>query len=238
MITKPVFDKILTSLERPAYQEREEELIPAVLHARAVAMVRRGYEMTAPALEALRLYLAGYGLFVYGPVGTGKTFFFRAIRTPWDEMVKVISMHEIIGREDREIRELMEDCQQDEVLLDDIGAEPIFNNYGVKFDILGYLIDRRMQSRMRTHFTTNLSKADILKRYGGRVIDRIAEMCRSVEFPGKSRRKPTANSAAVKEVHNQIVAAKARIAQIAAQKAEQNKQENQQQPQNKEGDQK
>ena len=190
---KSVIDGLLSALARPACEEREPDITPEMLERKARAMARRGYRHTERSLEALRLYLLGYGLFLQGPVGTGKTLFFRLLKGFGGEDIEIFSMHSILGRNESDIRELMDGLAFREIVLDDIGAEPTFNNYGVKFDILDYLIDRRMESAERTHFTTNLSKNEIASRYGGRVIDRLAEMCRSVKFEGRSLRAPKPN---------------------------------------------
>lgn len=192
-ITKSAFEGILRSLAQPSCEEREAEIRPEMLKAKAENMVRRGYRFNSASLEALRLYMAGYGLFIHGSVGTGKTMFFRTLRTFDGGEVAVFSMHDILGRSESDIREMMDDLANREVLLDDIGAEPVFNNYGVKFDILAYIIERRMASEERTHFTTNLKKSEIKDRYGIRIIDRITEMCKSVEFSGGSNRAVKAN---------------------------------------------
>ena len=191
--TKIAFDEILASLEQPTCEQREAEITQEMLVKKASSMAKRGYRFNAESLDALRLYMAGYGLFVYGDVGTGKTMFFRLMRNHEQKSIYIFSMHNILGRTEVEIRELMDSLAGQEVLLDDVGAEPKFNNYGVRFDILAYILERRMESRMRTHLTTNLSKGEIGDRYGKRVIDRIAEMCRSVEFSGKSQRSPKVN---------------------------------------------
>lgn len=194
---KGVIDGLLSALAQPACDEKELEITPEMLERKARAMARRGYRHTERSLEALRLYLSGYGLFLQGPVGTGKTLFFRLLKDFGGEDIEIFSMHNILGRNESDIREMMDDLAFREIVLDDIGAEPTFNNYGVKFDILAYLIDRRMESAERTHFTTNLAKSEIASRYGGRVIDRLAEMCRSVKFEGRSLRAPKPNRKAL-----------------------------------------
>ena len=192
-ITKSVFDEIIASVGQPTCEQREIDLPKDMLVRKASSMAKRGYRFSEGSLEALRLYMSGYGLFVYGGVGTGKTMFFRLLRNYEGKGINIFSMHKILGRSEVEIRELMDSMSKDEVLLDDIGAEPTFNNFGVKFDILAYMVERRLESRMRTHFTTNLTKTEIIDRYGDRLIDRITEMCRSVEFGGKSQRSPKVN---------------------------------------------
>lgn len=211
-ITKSVFEEMLTALSQPTCEERESDITPEMLKAKAANMVRRGYRFNSASLEALRLYMAGYGLFIHGSVGTGKTMFFRSLRTFEGGKITIFSMHNILGRSDSDIREMMDDLVGSEVLLDDIGAEPLFNNFGVKFDMLAYLIERRMESPERTHFTTNLKKGEIKDRYGIRIIDRITEMCKSVEFSGASNRVAKTNPKAVNKMASYIAAQGARRA--------------------------
>lgn len=204
--TKFDCDKILAALSQPSCEEREPDITPEIVALKAEGMVRRGYRHSAQSIEALRLYLAGYGLFLHGPVGTGKTMFFRSLRNFCGDEIYIFSMHRILGMSESDIRDMMDDIADREVVLDDIGAEPTFNNYGVKFDILAYLIDRRMESPERTHFTTNLKKTEIKARYGIRIIDRITEMCKSVEFTGASNRSAKPNTKALGIIKRHIAA--------------------------------
>lgn len=200
MITQTDFDEILSALAQPTLEEREADITPQALRTKASNMVSRGYDFSAESLEALRLYMAGYSLFIHGPVGTGKTMFFRTLRNHRGKPIYVFPVHAIFGKNESEIAVMMDGLADTEIAIDDLGSEPMYNNYGVKFDILTYIISRRLESSCRTHITTNLSKADIAKRYGARIIDRFAEMCRAVEFKGKSRRRPKPNQEVVKAI--------------------------------------
>jgi len=84
------------------------------------------------------------------------------------------------------------------VVLDDIGAEPTFNEYGNRWDVLPWLLEMRLASSGRTHFTTNLSPAELSKRYGARTVDRLHEMACDVTFKGKSNRRTKPNAGVVR----------------------------------------
>ena len=85
------------------------------------------------------------------------------------------------------------------IIVDDLGAERPFNDYGVKRELVGewltglYSLWKRGKWRGRLFVTTNLSGADIARRYGGPLLDRIREMCVSVKFTGRSRRERADN---------------------------------------------
>ena len=76
------------------------------------------------------------------------------------------------------------------ILLDDLGAENIKNEYGVKRDIAGEFICRyHTRGKGRLFITTNLTGEQLLDRYGGRVVDRLKQMCVPVRMTGTSKRK-------------------------------------------------
>lgn len=206
MITRTVFNEILSSLSVPDLTEYEAEVNPAALKTKANNMIARGYEFSAESLEALRLYMSGYSLFLHGGVGTGKTMFFKLLRDHKGKPIHIFPVYSIFGRSESEIAEIVSSLTNREIVIDDLGSEPLYNNYGVKFDILTYIITRRLDSPCRTHITTNLSKTDIAKRYGARIIDRLAEMCRAVELKGKSKRYPKPNRAVVRALESYNIA--------------------------------
>ena len=197
-------ESILASLNLPSCAEREAEVTATRLTRWADAMAAQGYRHSVKSLEALRLYLAGYGLIIMGGVGTGKTCFFRALaraiaRNGVQETARlaVWPMIGVAGRRLDGIRAELEDMADSEIVVDDIGAEPTFNEFGNKWDLLPWVIEMRMASPARTHFTTNLLPAELERRYGSRTVDRLHEMAASVTLDGKSNRRTMPNSAAV-----------------------------------------
>ena len=208
------FSAILAKLQAPSCAERAVAVTPERLAAWAGEMATHGYRHTEATLEALRLYLAGYGLIMFGNCGTGKTFFFSAIgkaRTAHGmEAPLVYPLMDTVGRKVDEVREWFIAAERHEVVLDDIGAEPTFNEYGNRWDILPWLLEMRLAASGRTHFTTNLKPAELRNRYGVRVVDRLNEMAAQVTLDGKSNRRTKPNAAVVRATERAIRAAEAK----------------------------
>jgi len=199
------FDRILeelnAELERPRPQEvcvREDALAE-----RARRMAAGGYVHGRESLAALEAYMRGYGLLLSGKVGTGKTMFFRLLKptavrvqqTGELPRIVIFSMVKTLGMTVDDLNGVLADHAYDELVLDDVGAEPVFNFYGGKMEILPYLLDRRMESPCRTHMTTNATHLELGRRYGARVMDRLIEMFARFEFKGPSRRTLKPNAA-------------------------------------------
>ena len=189
--TQSVYDSVLQGLVSLIQNEpKPHEVTKEKLFSYARVMSRNGYRFSELSLEALELYLKGYGLYLHGSVGTGKTFFFDCLSKTLTKPIQKFSMYDLFGKGESAIRDFIEDRVEYEMLIDDIGAEPVFNNYGVKYDALAYILEMRLKSKFRTHFTTNLETHDVAKRYGVRVIDRITQMCKSTKLIGQSNRSP------------------------------------------------
>lgn len=181
---------------------REIDIRPEAVRRVVGDMAKHGYEPSPMSVKAVEQYLKGYGLYLCGKVGTGKTMFFRAVsplpvavrQTGEPPKIVVLPMSQTIGMSVEDIRDWLQDNRYNEVVFDDIGSEPVFNWYGEKFEILPYMIEKRMfDSPCRTHATGNLLPKDIAARYGVRVVDRFAEMFSIVEFTGRSRRRAEPN---------------------------------------------
>ena len=194
---KAVFSEIADRLNKQ-YPKRE---IPAqTINARVVQVVagqmaKRGYEMSPKAIEIVTDYLKGYNLWLCGSVGVGKTYFFdimSKIRIEEKGMPPIVklSMIETMGWTMEQAREWVMDNRGDDILLDDVGSEPLMNSYGVKAELFPYLLEKRMQvTTRRTHITSNLGAKDIIERYDVRVSDRFAQMFKYERFPDKKSRR-------------------------------------------------
>ena len=87
-------------------------------------------------------------------------------------------------------------CQYDtcDAFIDDLGAEDAAKSYGNPFP-MREIIARRYRvwqgKGFLTHFSPNLSGADITEKYDERSIDRLREMCERVRIDGESMRGGT-----------------------------------------------
>ncbi|MBQ5365300.1 MAG: hypothetical protein IIU49_04440 [Spirochaetales bacterium] len=195
---KAVFAEMAERLNKqyPKKEEPAQTISAQVVQTVAGQMAKRGYEMSQKAIEIVTDYLKGYNLWLCGSVGVGKTYFFdimskvRVEEKGLPPIVK-LSMIETMGWTMDQAREWVMDNKGDDVLLDDVGSEPLMNSYGVKAELFPYLLEKRMQvTTKRTHITSNLGAKDIIERYDVRVSDRFAQMFKYERFADrKSMRK-------------------------------------------------
>jgi len=156
------------------------------------------------ALDAITLArVEGRGLLVTGENGVGKTRLLRAVydifhkrcvnpnRHPLDNPI-----YEHINSEwiDCNVSEQLQWLTEDDLLcknifLDDFGAERML--YG-DFDAVGAFICRwyaRHKDGYTFNMTSNLDARQMNDRSGGRVLDRLVELCVAVRLDGNSKRK-------------------------------------------------
>ena len=194
--------EILAALERPSCAETK--VSEEAVRRRAAEMAKEGYLPSPQTILALGYYLKGYGLWLSGGVGTGKTEFFRHLRplplptkaTGRPPRILILPMVRTVEMTVEDLKEWLDEARNAEVVIDDVGAEPVFNHFGGKFEILPYILDKRLDSPCRTHATSNLSAKAMGDRYhDARILDRFAEMFVKVEFGGASRRRSKQNVA-------------------------------------------
>lgn len=73
-------------------------------------------------------------------------------------------------------------------VVDELGVEPLINNYGEKYEGFNRIINAVERYYRPLFVSTNLSKDEMLNRYGERTLDRLQHLCRIVEFKGESLR--------------------------------------------------
>lgn len=148
-----------------------------------------------------------FGLFLYGKVGTGKTFASACIANELmanDKTVMSINLGLYLNKVSKEWGEAEQDVlekvqQCDLLIVDDMGVEQVPD--WLKDKVFN-LIDARYRSKKSLIITTNLqldnqnltaeqikNKLSIQSRFGSRVADRISEMCYQYRVAGESRRK-------------------------------------------------
>ncbi len=131
-------------------------------------------------------------LILLGAKGLGKTHLGSAIIRNCGG--KFISIEELIfkyesaqdfhAKTNRE--ELMESYANTEMLvIDEIGRSMQQEKENA---LLNYILRHRYENMLPTVLISNLSKADLLKKLGEAVLDRLRETCISLEFEGESYR--------------------------------------------------
>ena len=122
-------------------------------------------------------------MFITGNIGSGKTFLVSCIageflKTGYTvqfltsyKFGKLMLEAHLAPVEDRDgiIEPVLE---TDLLILDDLGAEPIWNNVTVEY--LYLVLNERLNAGAATILTTNLNPSEFLKHYGGRVFSRAA----------------------------------------------------------------
>ena len=73
--------------------------------------------------------------------------------------------------------------------VDELGREPQFNDFGVRYEALDYLVDNAEREAKLFFFTSNSKPQGIENRYGKHFIDRLRMLCEFIEFVGPSLRK-------------------------------------------------
>lgn len=165
----------------------------SVLELHAKRMVAYGYDFTPDTLRILSDYLKGYNLWLCGNVGVGKTFFFECINKirksrQFSQIVK-LSMIETQGWRMDHARDWVNENLEYDVLIDDVGTEPVMKSFGQEAELFPYLIEMRMKTSRRTHLTSNLDIVDIRKRYGERVVDRFVQMFKMEVIKARKSRR-------------------------------------------------
>jgi DNA replication protein DnaC len=129
------------------------------------------------------------GLLLKGDCGIGKTLGVRllAARFKWAFVSAVDYASAYVTQSETALERLADGLnffgEPPRVLvIDDLGAEPqSLRRYGDERNVLAYVLERRyrigfQRQRSRTIVTTNLTDAEIARRYGARISDRLNEM--------------------------------------------------------------
>lgn len=136
------------------------------------------------------------GLYIHGPVGTGKTCAAQCLALR--EIVKgrrsalVANVPAMLATIRRSFGATGESTDIDQVaqcvrllVLDDLGAEKLTD---WALETMFLIVDRRVQRGLPMIITSNLSLRDLEKTAGPRIADRIAEACDVVFMGGQSFR--------------------------------------------------
>ncbi len=130
------------------------------------------------------------GLMIAGNPGGGKTIFFEIMQKiipPKDDktFIKLNVLDVVLQFNNKEIgHNVFRKWVDKTVLFDDIGTEDKGVFFGEKLEVFEKFIQFRYDlfrsRKIKTHFTTNLSREKLNLRYGLRCMSRLDEMCERV----------------------------------------------------------
>jgi len=133
------------------------------------------------------------GLTLAGSVGCGKSVAMKCLRKITNCVY--VSIPELAlsfaSNGSKAIIDQMDTYRKESLIIDDLGAEQTMKSFGQAFPIEEILMERYnvwQSKRVLTHFSTNMSGADITERYGERISDRIREMTEICVIKEKSLR--------------------------------------------------
>ena len=151
--------------------------------ARITTLSEFGYIPSEAIIEPLRSFLSGRAFLLSGDVGRGKTFLCQCLG------IRIYTVLSIVDYGIRQISAWYSWTDGNDICIDDIGTEPIATDYGAKDDIIKTVIAHRSEQQQgKTFITTNLSKQQIMTRYGDRTMSRIYGMCDVYRVEGKDMR--------------------------------------------------
>jgi len=132
------------------------------------------------------------GILVSGEYGVGKTALIEAL-FPKNNHCRRVDLATDADFLDRETLEYnLGNPLRYSFFLDDLGAEPSVNRYGVRLNIVGDFIvwwGEHHEPGKRLFGTTNLNSEEFDAWYGGRVYSRIKNLCVPLRLTGKDKRQ-------------------------------------------------
>jgi len=133
----------------------------------------------------------GRGLALFGSVGTGKSVILRGVlpvyfRHYLQKHLRVLGPIDFATMDPRE--DITPLFKRWAVAIDEFGREPLFNNFGERYELAPLLIEQCEIHSKLLFLTSNMNEKQIIERYGIHTWDRIKKQCRVVVAQGKSSR--------------------------------------------------
>ena len=146
-------------------------------------------------VEPCRFRRAQKGVCLIGGIGPGKTIALKVMAALSATSPVYIAVPELalgFATDGAEyIKDKINMNRGRHMILDDIGAEQTTKSFGTVLPIEEIIMSRYLlwqESRILTHFATNLGGEDLEERYKKRVFDRMNEMCEKISVDGGSLR--------------------------------------------------
>ncbi len=136
------------------------------------------------------------GILLSGPVGCGKTSLMKLLKfmVPHQRPYAVIPCRNIVFGFNHLGYKVIHDYGDAQFYcFDDLGVEPDGVHFGQECNVMGEVLLSRyelfMDSKRKTHATTNLNAQELEERYGNRVRSRMRELFNLIAFHKGSRDK-------------------------------------------------
>lgn len=141
---------------------------------------------------AATAYKNNLGLLLAGNAGVGKTAFAMALSTFSKGYCEFIDLADPIDADTMDIYAYPNRTAERiwrNLILDDMGAEQTFSDYGRMRELVGeFICHYHSRGNGTIIITTNLTGKDFLARYGQRVMSRLNDMCMVYRFEGTDKR--------------------------------------------------
>lgn len=136
------------------------------------------------------------GILLTGPVGCGKTSLMKLLLflAPQQRNYIVMPCRNIVFAFNHLGFKTIEDYGEGGFFcFDDMGVEPFGRFYGKDCNVIGEILlsryDLFLQTKLKTHATTNLNAAELEDRYGERVRSRLRQLFNLIPFKQSTRDK-------------------------------------------------
>jgi energy-coupling factor transporter ATP-binding protein EcfA2 len=133
------------------------------------------------------------GLLLTGPVGCGKTSLMKLLHflVPHQRKYVVMPCRNIVFAFNHLGYKTIEDYGESSFFcFDDMGVEPMGWHYGKDCNVIGEILlsryDLFLETKLKTHATTNLNAEELEERYGNRVRSRMRELFNLIAFDEKA----------------------------------------------------